>query len=191
MVIPHECDSAVSCISSQSISLLSTTGPDPITSCQLGECGKSCPAGLSPAQRSDGKNKGNTGTNTGCSGNDARLYCCPSNDMPTCLWRGTAPFCGGQCHDGEVEVTSSTSGTGAECWTGHKVLCCTKTTSDSAVSQCHWEGSAPICAAPFGKAGCPSGRNALTSSNYGAGGEQPCAIGQKVVLRFPSISCLS
>ena len=173
----------------QALSLKSTTGPDPITSCQLGECGKSCPAGLSPAQRSDGKNKGNTGTNTGCSGNDSRLYCCPSNDMPTCLWRGTAPFCGGQCHDGEVEVTSSTSGTGAECWTGHKVLCCLKTTSDSAVSQCQWEGSSPICAGPFGTAGCPSGQKALTSSNYGAGGEQPCYIGQKV--RSPPISYLS
>lgn len=163
-------------------SLLSTARPDPITSCQLGECGKSCPAGLSPAQRSDGKNRGNTGTNTGCSGDASRLYCCPSNDMPTCLWRGTAPFCNGKCHDGEVEVTSSTSGDGATCWTGHKVLCCTKIASDAAVSQCNWSGSAPFCAAPFGKATCPAGRLPLTFSNFGAGGEQPCAIGLKVVL---------
>ena len=168
----------------QLTSLLSTVRPDPITSCQLGECGKSCPAGLSPAQRSDGKNRGNTGTNTGCSGDASRLYCCPSNDMPTCLWRGTAPFCNGKCHDGEVEVTSSTSGGGATCWTGHKVLCCTKTVSDAAISRCQWSGSAPICAAPFGKAGCPTGRKPLTFSNFGAGGEQPCAIGLKVVLSF-------
>ncbi|RDB24966.1 Chitotriosidase-1 [Hypsizygus marmoreus] len=163
----------------KAISLLSSTRPDPISSCQLGECGQSCPAGLSPAQRSDGKNKGNTGTNTGCSGDDSRLYCCPSNDMPTCTWRGTAPFCKGKCHDGEVEVTSSTSGTGAECWTGHKVLCCTKTASDSAASECRWTGSAPFCSGPFGQADCPSDQKALTSSNYGAGGEQPCSIGQK------------
>ncbi|RDB25300.1 Chitotriosidase-1 [Hypsizygus marmoreus] len=163
----------------QAISLLSSTRPDPISSCQLGECGQSCPAGLSPAQRSDGKNKGNTGTNTGCSGNDARLYCCPSNDMPTCTWRGTAMFCKGKCHDGEVEVTSSTSGTGADCWTGHKVLCCTKTASNSAASECRWTGSAPLCAGAFGQADCPSDQKALTSSNYGAGGEQPCSIGQK------------
>ncbi|KDR82337.1 hypothetical protein GALMADRAFT_237588 [Galerina marginata CBS 339.88] len=163
----------------QAISLLSTSQSDPITSCQLGECGQSCPAGLSPAQRSDGKNRGNTGTNTGCTGSDSRLYCCPSDDMPTCTWRGTAPFCDGKCHDGEVEVTSSTSGTGASCWTGHKVLCCLKTASDAAVSECHWSGSAPICAAPFSQADCPSGEKALTNSNYGAGGEQPCDIGSK------------
>ncbi|KAH9478589.1 Chitotriosidase-1 [Psilocybe cubensis] len=163
----------------QALSLLATKQSDPITSCQLGECGKSCPAGLSPAQRSDGKNRGNTGTNTGCSGDDMRLYCCPSNDMPTCTWRGGAPFCNGKCHDGEVEVTSSTTGTGAECWTGHKVLCCLKTASDQAVSECHWSGSAPICSAPFSQAGCPDGQKALTNSNYGAGGEQPCAIGDK------------
>ncbi|TFK33711.1 glycoside hydrolase superfamily [Crucibulum laeve] len=109
---------------------------DPITSCQLGECGQSCPTSLSPAQRSDGKNRGNTGTNMGCTGSDSWLYCCPSNDMPTCTWRGTTPFCDGKCHDGEVEVTSSTSGTGASCWMGHKVLCCLKTASDLAVSEC-------------------------------------------------------
>lgn len=166
----------------QAISLLSTMPSDPLTSCQLGECGQPCPANLSPAQRSDGKNKGNTGTNTGCSGNDARLYCCPSNDMPTCLWRGSAPFCNGKCHDGEVEVTSSTSGTGATCWTGHKVLCCTNTVSDVSLSHCQWTGSAPFCSAAFGQAQCPSGQKPLTSSGYGAGGEQPCYVGLKVVL---------
>ncbi len=122
----------------QVISLSSTIPSGLLTSCKLGECGLPCPANLnlSPAQRSDGKNKGNTGTITGCSGNNARLYCCPSNDMPTCLWRGSAPFCNGECHDGEVEVTSSTSGTGATCWTGHKVLYCTKTVSDMPLSHC-------------------------------------------------------
>ena len=174
----------------QAISLLSTTPSDPLTSCQLGECGQPCPANLSPAQRSDGKNKGSTGTNTGCSGNNARLYCCPSNDMPTCLWRGTASFCNGKCHDGEVEVTSSTSGTGATCFTGHKVLCCTNTVSDASLSHCQWTGSAPFCSALLGQAQCPSGRRALTSSNYGAGGEQPCSVGSKVVLSSHPIFCL-
>ena len=174
----------------QAISLSSAITSDPLTSCQLGECGQSCPANLSPAQRSDGKNKGNTGTNTGCSGNDARLYCCPSNDMPTCLWRGTAPFCDGKCNNGEVEVSSSTSGTGATCWTGHKVLCCTKTVSDASLSHCQWTGSAPYCSALFGQAQCPSGQQALTSSSYGAGGEQPCWIGHKVFLPSCPIFCL-
>ena len=38
-------------------------------------------------------------------------------------WRGTAPFCEGECLPGEVEIAQSTSGDGASCWTGHKVLC--------------------------------------------------------------------
>jgi chitinase len=172
----------------QAISLVSTTGPDPLMSCQLGDCGQPCPAGLSPAQRNDGKNMGNTGTSTGCSGGASRLYCCPSNDMPTCTWRGQAPFCGAaggnKCNSTEVEVTSSTTGTGASCWTGHKVLCCTKTGSDSAAGHCEWQGSSPLCSAPLSQASCPSAQEALTSSTYGAGGEQPCGWGQKVVFIF-------
>ena len=157
-----------------------TLAPDSISSCQLGECGQSCPAGLSAAQRSDGKNRGNTGTNTGCTDGKTRLFCCPSNNMPTCTWRGTPTFCKGKCKSGEVEVTSSTSGTGATCWSGHKVLCCTSTSSDAAIGQCDWEGSAPICAAPFSQASCSEGKKALTKSSSGAGGEQPCRIGSKV-----------
>lgn len=38
-------------------------------------------------------------------------------------WRGTAPFCAGECLPGEVEVQRSSSGDGASCWTGSKVLC--------------------------------------------------------------------
>ena len=177
--------SAVNALSLSTRRKASTTGPDSLLSCQLGDCGKPCPAGLSPAQRSGGKNKGNTGTNTGCSDGASRLYCCPSNDIPTCRWRGLAPFCGAvggaKCTNSEVEVTSSTSGDGRPCWTGHKVLCCTKTASDSAAGHCEWRGSAPFCAAPFGQASCPSPQAALTKSTYGAGGEQPCFTGQKVL----------
>lgn len=163
------------------LSLLATSSSqDTLSSCQLGECGQSCPAGLSPAQRSDGKNKGNTGTNTGCLEGQSRLYCCPSSDMPTCQWRGTAPFCNGKCHDGEVEVTSSTSGTGETCKTGHKVLCCTQTGSDAAAGKCEWKGSAPFCAELRSDASCPSGQQILTDSYYGAGGEQTCWVGLKV-----------
>ncbi|KAJ5951267.1 uncharacterized protein N7479_009680 [Penicillium vulpinum] len=158
-------------------SLASTT--DQVQSCQLGECGKSCPNGLSPAQRSDGKNRGNTGTNTGCPKGESRLYCCPTDNMPTCEWRGGAPFCNGKCHKGEVEVSSSISGTGKSCWTGHKVLCCTQTAANKAVSECGWSGSAPFCAGIHSNAGCPSGRERLTYSNYGAGGEEPCIVGYK------------
>ena len=170
----------------QAISLFKNGGPeDPILSCQLGECGQPCPAGLSPVQRNDGKNKGNTGIDTGCTGGTSKLYCCPSNDMPTCRWRGQAPFCGSkggnECDSDEVEVTSSTSGTGKPCWTGHKKLCCTKTGSNSPASHCKWHGSAPFCAS---FAQCPSSQQVLTKTTIGAGGEQPCISGQKVIFLY-------
>jgi len=38
-------------------------------------------------------------------------------------WRGTAPFCAGACLPGETQIATSSSGDGATCWTGHKVLC--------------------------------------------------------------------
>jgi hypothetical protein len=38
-------------------------------------------------------------------------------------WRGTAPFCDGQCLPGEVQISTSNCGDGACCWTGHKALC--------------------------------------------------------------------
>ncbi len=38
-------------------------------------------------------------------------------------WRGTAPFCAGQCQAGEVQKGVSDSGDGGYCVTGHKVLC--------------------------------------------------------------------
>ena len=42
-------------------------------------------------------------------------------------WRGTAPFCDGQCLPGEVQKGVSNSGDGGYCVTGHKVLCGTPT----------------------------------------------------------------
>ncbi|KAA8896314.1 chitinase [Sphaerosporella brunnea] len=163
-------------------SLLSVKS-EPIGQCVWGECGRDCPPGLSPAQRSDGKNRGNAGIYNGCSNGQTRDYCCPSNDVPTCTWRGTAPFCNGKCHDGEVEVTSDNKATGSSCWTGHKVLCCQQTKSDQAIGACHWEGSAPICAiAPlicpicfYNSASCPSDKPyKLTTGKDGDGGEQSC-----------------
>ncbi len=38
-------------------------------------------------------------------------------------WRGTAPFCSGQCLPGETKISESTSGDGGTCWSGTKVLC--------------------------------------------------------------------
>ncbi len=39
------------------------------------------------------------------------------------VWRGTAPFCNGQCLPGETQVATSKTGDGGTCWTGHKVKC--------------------------------------------------------------------
>lgn len=38
-------------------------------------------------------------------------------------WRGTAPFCDGECKPGEEEIRRDKSGNGARCWTGTKALC--------------------------------------------------------------------
>lgn len=103
--------------------------------------------------------------------------------MPTCQWRGGAPFCDGKCHDGEVQVASDSSATGEECWTGHKVLCCTQTQSDAASGQCKWEGAAPFCG-KNGKVGehygCDeSDRYEETFDSLGSGGESYCFSGYK------------
>lgn len=135
-------------------------------------------------KHSDGKNKGNVGIYTFCNDGKSRNYCCPKGqDMPTCRWRGRAPFCNGKCEKGEVQVASDTSATGAECWTGHKVLCCTSTASDSAIGQCKWEGSAPFCG-KHGRvgehAGCDeSDRYEETFDSLGSGGESYCFSGYK------------
>lgn len=111
----------------------------------------------------------------GGSGRSSRPYCCPSNDVPQCEWRGSAPFCNGKCHDDEVEVSSDTAATGAYCFTGHKVLCCKSTKSDETIGKCKWYGSAPACAFfSWGHAGCPSGLKELTFDKYGSGGESGC-----------------
>lgn len=158
---------------------------DSLSTCIWGECGKDCPSGSSPAQRSDGKNRGNAGIYTGCERTgDTRNYCCPKDqEIPTCQWRGTAPFCNGKCHAGEVQVSSDTSATGEECWTGHKVLCCTSTKSDAGISQCKWEGAAPFCG-KHGRVGehygCDEGdRYEETYDSLGAGGENYCFSGYK------------
>jgi hypothetical protein len=38
-------------------------------------------------------------------------------------WRGTAPFCAGDCLPGETEIARNTTGDGGQCLTGTKVLC--------------------------------------------------------------------
>ena len=42
-------------------------------------------------------------------------------------WRGTAPFCNGQCQSGERQLATSKCGDGGCCWTGQKALCSNST----------------------------------------------------------------
>lgn len=54
----------------------------------------------------------------------AALVFVPVTEAQECTWRGTAPFCSGECRAGEEDVRRDKSGNGAVCWTGSKVLCC-------------------------------------------------------------------
>ncbi|KAJ5113892.1 glycoside hydrolase family 18 protein [Penicillium angulare] len=156
--------------------------------CVWGECDAGCPSGFQPATGTGGKVSGYAGIFNGCDSGKSRYYCCPTGSVPSCEWKGQAPFCGatsgGRCSSDQVEVTTSTSATGQTCWTGHKSLCCSKTDSDATIDKCEWSGSAPFCTTAglllspgvfFTSADCPSSNPIKqTTSKYGAGGEQPC-----------------
>ena len=161
----------------------STLQKEPITNCQWGECGKeiTCPAGMSPAQSGNGKKNGPAGIYSGCKSGQKRGYCCPSDSVPSCTWRGTAPACNGKCLDTEINVSSDSHGGGKWCSSGHKVLCCTHVQGDSQIGQCKWEGASPYCSAiPGTQYGCnEKDRKSLTYSSYGAGGEARCLEGYK------------
>lgn len=90
-----------------------------------------CPSGWGPVQQING-NKMDVRITHGCGKDEKRTYCCPSDDMPTCEWRGSAPSCQGACHGDEIDLTYDTGG----CSTGHKNLCCKRTTSDKARGEC-------------------------------------------------------
>ena len=160
-----------------------TLQPDPITSCTWGSCGTklTCPTNMSPAWSGNGKKIGPAGIYSGCRSGQSRAYCCPSSGVPTCTWRGTAPWCNGKCLDTEINVSSDTHGGGSVCWIGHKVLCCTPEKGDSQIGQCMWEGVSPYCSKiPYKQYGCnEEDRKSLTFDTYGAGGEERCIKGYK------------
>ncbi|KAK7029911.1 putative class V chitinase [Favolaschia claudopus] len=172
--------------SSLSLKALAST-EDPITSCVFSDCGlgDNCPAGTRPviiANHPDksaaiGISEGNNACRDEWNGSGdsrfERVFCCPPNNAPTCRWGGTAPFCNGRCNDDEIQIGTGINGDGSDCWTGHKALCCKKTTADKDWGACQWEGSAPSCP----KAGCKeSDRQPLVTTTWGQGGEQPCSL---------------
>ncbi len=61
-------------------------------------------------------------------------------------WRGTAPFCDGECLRGEEQVGVSDQGDGGYCITGHKVLCRNSQTSCQATAtQASCYGVVMVC----------------------------------------------
>ena len=112
--------------------------------CFITECFEkpTCPSGYGAVQQING-NKQDVNIDHGCAKKEKRTYCCPSDDMPTCQWRGSAPACdvGGGCKSDESALTYDTGG----CSTGHKKLCCKNNGADVSLSQCLWKGSAPRC----------------------------------------------
>ncbi|KAF5578342.1 hypothetical protein FPCIR_11592 [Fusarium pseudocircinatum] len=73
-----------------------------------------------------------------CCWTGSKALCCEDEDavqklvqqkkeeigVDSCHWSGTAPYCDGECGDGEREVGRSQCGDGACCWTGSKAMCC-------------------------------------------------------------------
>lgn len=86
--------------------------------CETTECDASCSPGNIEIESLD------------CpSGGGIYKICCPIASAPdprTCQWRGgeTSGFCNGQCHGGEVALSSSVDGGNGHCIDGRQFYCC-------------------------------------------------------------------
>ena len=72
--------------------------------------------------------------------------CCPLASAPDpkkCTWRGTAPFCNGQCLPGEVALESNRKGDGDWCTDGLKFYCCE--VPDFEQYKCSWSDCGGTC----------------------------------------------
>jgi chitinase len=75
-----------------------------------------------------------------------RIICCPkTSGMTECSWRGSGGDCNGQCHEGEVKVSSSSYGghpgessETKKCNRGDKAFCCKTTQYASLTEGCRW-----------------------------------------------------
>ncbi|GMR62050.1 hypothetical protein PMAYCL1PPCAC_32245, partial [Pristionchus mayeri] len=63
-----------------------------------------------------------------------------------CVWRGTAPFCSGECVEGEMKLKEASSAEEAEpyeetfgsaCWAGKKCYCCNCRKNDTEIDDSH------------------------------------------------------
>ena len=97
----------------------------------------------------------------------------------TCKWIGTAPFCHGHTSDCEKEDNfkhywfKSTCGSGSECWSGSKVLCCNLPNPYTL----YWKGCGSSCS------DCDSGDHCVGSDRCGGGGK--CSSGRKYICGIP------
>lgn len=64
------------------------------------------------AGASRGKNEHTAGKGNPSIRNSKTDMTSPSNDLPVCTWRGTAPACNGKCLDTEINAASDESGGG-------------------------------------------------------------------------------
>ncbi|RDW83598.1 glycoside hydrolase family 18 protein [Aspergillus mulundensis] len=96
----------------------------------------------------------------GCKGGDGEcgkpICCGAQSGLKNCQWRGGSggkgSDCNGQCHAGEVKISSSSwggtpgeSGTG-RCGRGSKALCCEMGTFDTLLAECYWtSGNGKSC----------------------------------------------
>ncbi|CAD0088215.1 unnamed protein product, partial [Aureobasidium mustum] len=154
------------------LSLTNKGTGDNSQACFISECSENptCPfaSGFGAVQQINGKPQ-DVNIGHACPKGQKRTYCCPTNDMPTCRWKGSAPTCGikGHCDNGDLELTYDTGG----CSSGHKVLCCTNSKSDEARSKCVWKGTAPVCR---NDNSCPSDHPKEIATSYLGDNQQPC-----------------
>ncbi|KAL3429986.1 hypothetical protein BDV09DRAFT_31381 [Aspergillus tetrazonus] len=85
----------------------------------------------------------------GCKGKDGEcgkpICCAAQSGLTNCLWRGSSSSdCNGQCHAGEVKISSSSwggtpgeSGTG-RCGRGSKAFCCEMGSLSTLLESCYW-----------------------------------------------------
>ncbi|MCJ1228651.1 hypothetical protein MMC12_005312 [Toensbergia leucococca] len=173
------------------------TGQDSIAQCIWGECGADCPAGTTPAQRSDGHDRGNVGLWNGCAlrglSSKQRNYCCPTNSndkdyshfarsrkltedqtFPLVSGEVLRHFVMASVRMGRYRLQQTHLGQGQVARLGTK-----RYASDTAIAQCTWVGSAPSCAKKGQAANCPSGLSRITQDSFGSGGDAACYTGAK------------
>lgn len=114
----------------------------------------------------------------GCEDSTDRLWCCPTIDMPKCLWSGFEHdgTCTSSCPDGSVEVASSNE----YCENGGYAAACCDASKEGSNSMmlyhtCTWTGKATsgdFTDCGDSEAVCPDGLSLVAKSQSGSGGVQ-------------------